>query len=281
MKYLKLFEENTNNFVFVPFANDSNYNKKYDFYSASLSYYIDKPTYDYFDGVDNGSWTEFRNNIIKPRKTDHTIAPYSIIVENIYLSNSKNRIGCVSKSESEDEFYVFMNLLDAEQLLKIQKAFGSRFFPISYKKRLIGKYKTLDEAKKQLNAGYKNILIKIQELGLSLLDEKLPQIGDYVLLNHRIFEAVVRLNSLSGKTFSEYKIFIENNIGQIKNTNQFDHYEIKYENIPKDIEMLFQISKHNINDGRCYITCNEDYIKHFDKNKNNLDVILTSSKFGL
>ena len=98
-----------------------------------------------------------------------------------------------------------------------------------------------------------------------------PKIGDYVLC-----EEAFSTNSANNKAIDQ---FIMDNIGQYIKDNKANNavsfpYIIFYENIPNNMKMKGVFIK-----GEREMSRNE--IKHFSKNKEELEIILNSRKYNL
>lgn len=100
---------------------------------------------------------------------------------------------------------------------------------------------------------------------------ELPEIGDYVLVD------ITDANK-------EYQNFINDNIGRIIFINNPDDWilYLEYENIPKNIRHMFSHSAPGKQNLTSYVTVlHVNDIKHFSKNKENLEAILASKKYNL
>ena len=84
-----------------------------------------------------------------------------------------------------------------------------------------------------------------------------PEIGDYVIIN---WGYTIDFNDVQ-----KLRDHIENNIGKIIDYG-FATYYVKYKNLPRENKII-QISK--------------DYIKHWSKNKEELELILATKKYNL
>lgn len=97
-------------------------------------------------------------------------------------------------------------------------------------------------------------------------ENKEPEIGDYVICEDG---------------FNEAKEFLQNNIGQYINIDEFPvhaycHYLIKYENVPHNLQMYF-----NYNEIIGVRPMRLTEIKHFSSNKEELEALLAQNKYNL
>ena len=86
-----------------------------------------------------------------------------------------------------------------------------------------------------------------------------PQIGDYV-----------KIRSL-GQDITPFKIFLDNNIGKIKDINKKNVY-VHYEYVPDNFKLSFP------KDSRVFLS---SQISEFSKNKEDIELIISANKYNI
>lgn len=105
-----------------------------------------------------------------------------------------------------------------------------------------------------------------------------PKKGDYIIFKDYSVISTHTRNVFSHLTPKSFTEFIENNIGKIiTNKSENDNYDVVYYNVPKNIEIWFNI----LNDHVKSATINIKNIIYWSENKEELELILKSMKYNL